>query len=203
MMATSLVYNALSPIIFPQFHRRTTVTGAEQLPSSGGYILAPNHVDWLDGFYISAALQKYRQTKTYFLAKSNTYWWTGMIIHIPRERRRIIDNAAESLKRGLVVCNFPEGQRNADSKLLSGKTGTVRIAADAGVPVIPVGITCESGRNMGQSLRYLFSSQYQVRITFGSPLNFSIPPGGISEKWLRDETDRLMKAIAPLAHKSV
>ncbi len=201
---TSPIYIALSPIIFPLFQRKITLlSGTEHLPKSGGYILACNHVDWLDGFYIVATVGKHRRVPTYFLSKSNNYWWTGITAKIPNDRSKIIESAVSQLHRGKVICNFPEGVRNTTLTLLPGKTGTVRMAAEAGVPVVPVGITCDAGRTMGQSLQFLFSKQHPVSLAFGEPLMFPKPQGGLTSEWLAQETQRLMIAIGHLALKTV
>lgn len=201
---TSLIYALLSPIIFPSFQRKvTTLHGLDNLPKSGGYVLACNHIDWLDGFYIVAIVQKYRHVPTHFLTKSNNYWWTGIAAQIPADRGAIVDSAVEKLTNGMVICNFPEGERNTTEQLSSGKTGTVRMAAESGVPVIPVGITCDAGRNMGQSIQYLLSKKRTVSLAFGEPIRYTIPKEDITSAWLDNETSRLMRAIAQLAHKAV
>lgn len=203
MSSAGFIYTTLSPIVFPIFHRKTVVEGVEHLPSSGGFIIAPNHVDWLDGFYLSAALGKHRHVPINFLAKTNNYWWTGISVQIPTDRSQVVSSVAQELRGGKVICNFPEGRRNVSSQLLPGKTGTVRMAAEAQVPVIPVGIICEPGRSMGQSLQHLISSQYPMTLRFGSPLTFTIPPVGISTEWLSTETQHLMQSIAILANKTL
>lgn len=203
MPSPGFVYTVLSPAVFPILDRKTVVEGAEHLPTEGGYILAPNHVDWLDGFYLSAALKKHRQLPINFLAKTNNYWWTGIAIQIPTDRSQVVSSMAEELRRGKVICNFPEGRRNTGTQLLPGKTGTVRMAAEAQVPVIPMGMVCEPGQTMGQSFHHLFSSKYPMTLHFGQPLRFHIPPRGISAEWLSFETERLMKAIASLANKTI
>lgn len=198
------VYSALAPIVCPRFRRKIMpLNGIEHLPQSGGYIIACNHVDWLDGFYLIALTHQYCHIPIHFLTRSNNYWWTGIAVQIPDDRSAIIDAAVQQLRSGKAICNFPEGVRNDSPKLAPGKTGTVRMAAEAGVPVIPAGITCEAGRNMGQSIRFLLSSQHLVQISFGPPLKFPIPRQGMTSEWLATETDRLMRAIALLANKSI
>lgn len=201
MSVTQIFYNTVSPIIFPIFYRKIKFEGMENLPTSGGYILASAHVDWLDGFYISAVVKKQRGVATHFLTASNNYWWSGVTMKIPAERGEVVGAVAQQLRQGKVLCNFPEGQRNATGKLGAGKTGTVRIAIESGVPVIPVGLTCDPGRNMGQSLRYLLSAEHQVQLRFGQPLPFTMPPQGMTNEWLQAETEHLMRAIAALATK--
>lgn len=200
----NIIYRVLASIVYPAFQRKVvSVRGIEHLPTSGGFILACNHVDWLDGFYIGATIEKYRHFPTYFLTASNNYWWTTIAVQIPADRSMIISHAVQQLQAGKIICNFVEGERNPTAQLLPGKTGTVRMAIEAGVPVVPVGITCEAGRSMGQSLQYLLSSGRPVNIAFGQPLHFSRPSGELGPDWLNNETQHLMAAIAPLAGKHI
>lgn len=200
----SAYYRIMRRLIYPPFLRKVeTLDGGEYLPRSGGYIVAMNHVDWLDGFYLAAVIDRLRGRPTFFLTKSRNYWWTTLALPIPADRDAIVDTAARYLRGGRVIANFPEGARNIDNRLLPGKTGTVRMAVAAGVPVVPAGITCDPGKSMAQSLHHLFFTGHHVRLHFGPPLRFTPPPGGISTKFLHDSTATLMKAIAPLAGKHI
>src|SRR5690349_6780008 len=99
-MANTVVFSTLAKIGYPLFKPKLRrVTGAENLPSAGGYLLAANHVDWLDGFYIAAAVGLANGTPVHFLSASNNYWWTTITIQIPGEHRgEIVDVAAAHLK---------------------------------------------------------------------------------------------------------
>lgn len=197
-------YTTASAIVYPLFNAKLgTVEGVEHLPKHGGFLIACNHVDWLDGFYIVAAVGRARGVPTHFLTASSNYRWTTIAVQIPADRSQVISTAVEHLRGGKVICNFPEASRNSSATLLPGKTGTVRMAAEAGVPIVPAGITCDAGRNMGQSLQYLFSSGHPVRLRFGAPLMCSTPSTGVTTEWLSSETERLMRAIAPLCNKHV
>ena len=202
MPTNSPVYAALASIAYPLFGKKLEpLIGIENLPTHGGYILAANHVDWLDGFYVSAAVGTTRHVPVNFLTGTNNYWWTTIAIQIPKDRSQLIPFVAKEIQQGKVVCNFPEGQRNTDRQLLPGKTGTVRLAAEAGVPIIPVGIQCDSAPSMSQAISNVFSNNHRVSIAFGAPISIQIPPGGISSEQLNAETERLMRAIAPLCNK--
>lgn len=202
-MAAPLPYYLLRPIIVPLFRRHMSLTGVDYLPDRGGYILAANHVDWLDGFYVAAALAETRDVPVFFLTVSNNYWWTRLAVQIPSQKADIIDAAVASLHRGWVICNFIEGQRNPNGRLLPGKTGTVRMAALAGAPIVPLGITCSSQPTMAQSLHRLLRGQDRVRLSFGQPLIVTPPVGELTPDWLRQETERVMRAIMPLCGKTV
>lgn len=203
-MSTSLYYRVLAAAVFPFFRPKLNdISGWENLPVSGGYVLAINHIDWLDGFYIAAAFWLHRHIKVHFLTKSNNYWWTSVAVQIPpSEAGSIIDHAVTTLRSGKVIGNFIEGQRNDDAKLLPGKTGTVRMAMAAGVPIVPVGITCSAGKNMLESISFLRSNDKHVRIRIGQPVELKIPVS-VDETYLRAVTNEVMNAISPLCGKRV
>ncbi|MBI2984131.1 MAG: 1-acyl-sn-glycerol-3-phosphate acyltransferase [Candidatus Kerfeldbacteria bacterium] len=204
MAAKQLVYQTLRRIGYPLFGQKlSNVQGAENLPGAGGYLIAANHVDFLDGFYISAAVGLARNVPVYFLTASNNYWWTTVAVQIKADRRgAIIDQAVRALTDGKVICNFIEGQRNPATKLLAGRTGTVRMALTAGVPIVPLGIACSAGKNVGQSLMYLMSKNHHVTIKIGRPIR--LPAADQPEdNDLRRYTHQVMHAIAPLAGKKI
>lgn len=206
MRPTRAVYKTLSSVVYPIFLAKTkNIAGLEHLPTSGGFLLAANHVDWLDGFYIAAAVNHHRHRPVYFLTKTNNYWWTSLTIQIPTSNRgAIVSKAVDQLRAGRIVCNFPEGERNSSDQLMAGKTGTARMAMLAGVPVIPLGISCEPGRTMAQSLRYVLSSGHPVQLRVGRPI---VLPNRIPEEITADEltaaTKTIMSEIAPLAGKTL
>ena len=200
MAKTSPFYASLATLAYPLFRMKLEpLVGVEYLPRSGGYILAANHVDWLDGFYIAAAVDSVKHIPVHFLTTSNNYWWTTVTIQIPEVKSEIIPRVVAELKLGKVICNFPEGQRNGTSQLGLGKTGTVRMAAEAQVPIIPVGIKITGGKNMGESISNLLSTSHRVTIAFGEPI--LVPTRPLSGEELQAETSRVMKAIAPLCAK--
>lgn len=200
----SVVYRTLAKAVVPLFQPKVTdIRGLEHLPKKGGYVIAANHVDWLDGFYIAAALYHYSRIKVHFLTKSNNYWWTTATVQIPSTARgTVIDAAVAALRRGQVVCNFIEGQRNTSGLLLPGKTGTVRMAIAAAVPVVPLGLSCAPGKTMAESVKYLVARGHPVRIRIGRPIHFpKAETSNLSYAELREATRRVMNAIAPLAAK--
>lgn len=179
------------------------VTGADHIPS-GGCILAPNHVDWLDGFYVAAAIERVQHRRTKFLTASNNYRWTGVAVQIPDQSRgEILSYAVQELTAGSIVCNFPEGQRNTTDTIMVGKTGCIRMALEADVPIVPVGIIADSGASFAASVRMGLSGRHPVAIHFGEPIRISLSSGEPTREWLNNETHRLMVAIAKLCGKRV
>lgn len=205
MRPSRAVYKALSSIIYPVFQKKIShIDGLEHLPTSGGFLLAANHVDWLDGFYIASAIGKFRNRPVYFLTKTNNYWWTTLTIQIPPEGQgTIITTAVDKLQRGRIICNFPEGVRSLTDTLAPYKTGTARMALLAGVPVIPLGIHCEPGRTMAQSIMNLASSTHSVTLKFGTPIFLGPQTTSPSPDVIKVGMEKIMRAIAQLSEKNI
>jgi 1-acyl-sn-glycerol-3-phosphate acyltransferase len=125
---------------------KITVEGAEHIPASGGAVLASNHVSYLDFIFCGlAGLPAKRKTR--FMAKQEIFanrvagpLMRGMH-HIPVDRsagQASYQQAVAALKAGEVVGVFPEATISRSFTVKPIKTGAVRMAAEAGVPVIPV-----------------------------------------------------------------
>jgi 1-acyl-sn-glycerol-3-phosphate acyltransferase len=54
--------------------------------------------------------------------------------------RRGLDKAAQTIREGRTVLVFPEGTRSTTDALLPFKTGAFRLAVEARVPILPVGV---------------------------------------------------------------
>lgn len=129
---------------------RWRIEGLEHLPPrhASGMVIATNHIHWLDIPVIGGLLPfPYRLS---WLAKIEIFkhplaaWWfrTMNVIPIRRGKRDLaaLDLAVAALREGAVLLIFPEGHRSGDGVLLPGRGGAVRLAAAAGVPIVPVAI---------------------------------------------------------------
>ncbi len=189
-------------LFLPFFHRRiATLDGVEHIPEPP-YLIAANHIDFLDGFYLSAAFLATKKHAVTFLTKTNNYGWTGATIPIDLEHPgAVLDRAAEILRQKKIVCNFPEGQRNPTDRLLTGKTGTVRLALSLQLPILPVGI---SGL---KPTTYFFPSVWntlrgtgRVAIRIGEPFR-PAPESGDPLANHQRQTAELMRRLAGLCDK--
>jgi len=126
---------------------RITVTGVENLPTSGGAVIAINHTGYLD--FTFAGLPAYQQglgRKVRFMAKQEVFDGkiTGPLMrglrHIPVDR---LDGAASyeaavrNLKDGELVGVYPEATISRSFEIKECKSGAARMAIDAGVPIVP------------------------------------------------------------------
>ena len=126
---------------------RVRWTNTEYIPQSGGVIIASNHQTYLDPFWISCPLKR----PVRYLAWDEAFGWpiVGYCLRLlgawplqlegsdPAPIRRSLQFISE----GGAVVIFPEGGRgNADGSMRRFKPGAVRMAMEAGVPILPVTI---------------------------------------------------------------
>ncbi|MBA3365833.1 MAG: 1-acyl-sn-glycerol-3-phosphate acyltransferase [Actinobacteria bacterium] len=147
------LYRFLRTIGWPIVHGlfRLEVTGLEHVPRQGGCVLAASHISNFDPWPLGSPLYpRYLR----FMAKSELYWWPLRYVldaagAFPVRRgegdREALERAVSLCRQGELVVMFPEGTRR--KKGLRKKwqprahTGAARIALEAGVPLIPAGIT--------------------------------------------------------------
>ncbi len=124
---------------------RIDLHGTEHVPTSGGAVLALNHVSYVDFILGGFAAQDSRRLVR-FMAKRElfTHRLTGPLMrsmhHIEVDRavgRDSYDQALRYLAAGEVVGVFPEATISRSFELKRFKTGAARLAADAGVPLVP------------------------------------------------------------------
>jgi 1-acyl-sn-glycerol-3-phosphate acyltransferase len=123
--------------------------GLSTIPRSGPALIACNHASYLDPLVNAyAVVRAHRRPR--FLAKDDLFrafairWAMKGTRQIPVARgtgdERPLRNAEAALRAGEVVLIYPEGTvtRRADGLPMQGKTGAVRLALSAGVPIIPM-----------------------------------------------------------------
>lgn len=199
-MKYATVRTLLIPFFRPLIVR---IADRERIPEPP-YVIAANHVDFLDGFYLATAFFQAKGHSVYFIAKTNNYGWTRAILPIDPDRPgKVLERAVDYLRRGKVICNFVEGERNPRPTLLPGKTGAVRLALAAGVPILPVGLNGLRGSTyFASSLWQWLTWQQRVTLTIGEPLLVPTnrqPTNGE----LHRLTTLVMQRLAPLCGKTL
>lgn len=131
---------------FRLFNIHFTLTGGEHVPRTGGVVLASNHVSYLDFIFCGYATQPSNRLVR-FMAKKSTFDHpvSGPLMrsmhHIPVDRAAgaaSLDHAVDWLRKGEVVGVFPEATISQSYEVKDFKTGAVRMAAEAGVPLVPM-----------------------------------------------------------------
>lgn len=193
------IYKLARGICMPLFKLlyRYEITNRNNIPPTGGYVLACNHQSYSDPVLVSVGQKR----MVYFMAKSELFrnkFFSALIRSLgafPVHRggkgdTGAINNAEMILEEGKVLGIFPEGTRSLSGELLKMRAGAVMIAYQSGVPVVPACITGKGGRVK------LFN---KVKITYGDPLTceqLGIKTG--SGKELREATRILSEKIAQI-----
>ncbi len=185
---------------FRLFGQRIEVLGAEHVPRAGGAVIATNHVGYLDFTYVGyAAKPAGRYVR--FLAKREIFDRPGVgalmhgMRHIPVDRYgKAVESyaaAVAALGRGEVLGMFPEATISPSFVPMAGKTGAARMAAAAGVPLVP-GAVWGSQRLMTKGRPVNAQWGVAIVVSFGEPLHPTPQhdPGEV--------TRRLMGEIASL-----
>ncbi len=124
-----------------------TVTGVENLPRTGGAVIAINHTSYFD--FTFAGLPAYQQhlgRKVRFMAKKEVFDHkvTGPIMrslrHIEVDRHSgaaSFEEACRKLQQGEFVGVYPEATISRSFEIKQFKSGAARMAIAAGVPIVP------------------------------------------------------------------
>lgn len=125
---------------------RFDIAGTEHVPKAGGAVLALNHISYVD-FIIGGFAAQPAKRLVRFMAKRELFDHriTGPVMrsmhHIEVDRAAGLasyDTALAYLRGGEIVGVFPEATISRSFELKEFKTGAVRLAAAASVPVVPV-----------------------------------------------------------------
>lgn len=185
------------------------VEGAENVPKEGAAILAANHLSFADWLFMPLSFDR----RITFVAKSDYFTGDGIKgwaqrrffagtgqVPIDRSGGRASEGALRAglrvLERGDLFGIFPEGTRSHDGRLYKGRTGVARMALEAKVPVIPVGVI---GTDVIAPPGKVVSKVISPTVKFGTPLDFSRYDGMSEDRFiLRSVTDEIMYAIMEL-----
>ncbi len=151
MALPELVYPpviAMMKTMFRVLDMRITVQGAEHIPSTGGVVLACNHISYLDfifcgyGALPSKRLVRFMAKKSVFDNRISGPLMRGMR-HIPVDRAAGLasyEEAVRALRAGEAVGVFPEATISRSFVVKDLKSGAARMAAEAAVPLVPVAL---------------------------------------------------------------
>jgi 1-acyl-sn-glycerol-3-phosphate acyltransferase len=126
---------------------RLRVDGADHIPTEGAAIIAPNHKNFLDAFFIALATRRHvRYMAKAELFKGPLSWLLLRLGAFPVRRGQAdgasFETARAILSAGGLVVLFPEGTRVQQPDALgSPHHGAGRLALQTGAPIVPAAIT--------------------------------------------------------------
>lgn len=188
------------------------IKGAENIPETGGAILASNHLAVLDSVFLPLLIERpvtFMGKSDYFTGKGPKGWiikeFMTRVGTIPVDRRgggkalAALNTGLARLENDELFGIYPEGTRSPDGRLYRGKTGVARLALKSGKPVIPVAmINTELVQPIGQKLPD--PTKARIGVVVGEPLDFSRYRGFEEDRYvLRAITDEIMYALMNLS----
>lgn len=190
----TLLRRALTAVLRLVFRIFTVIeaSGVDNLPRSGGVVLAANHLNEFDVFPMQFVLPRL----IFFMGKAELFKnpFLDPVLRrlggfpVYRSTRDVwaIQHAEQILERGQVLGIFPEGKRSQGRGLRTAKTGAARFALHAGVPIVPMAVV-----GTDQMFKR-FPRRTKVTISVGEPI---YPQDDESPLEL---TDRLMFTLADM-----
>jgi acyl-[acyl-carrier-protein]-phospholipid O-acyltransferase/long-chain-fatty-acid--[acyl-carrier-protein] ligase len=161
---------------------RIRILGQDNVPGHGPALLVCNHVSFVDGFLVTACVQRFIRFMVYkpYYERRSVHWLMDLMKVIPvgTSRKDIVGSltsAREELQQGHVVCIFAEGSITRTGNMLPFKRGFERIVEGLDVPVIPVYLDRVWGSVFSfQGGRFFWKwplrVPYPVAVAFGQPL---------------------------------
>ena len=179
------------------------ITGRENVPRQGGYIITMNHVSlyeapFLVAFWpvppeVAGAVEIWSRPGQSLLAR----WYHGIQVHRGEVDREMLDATIAVLQSGKPLLLAPEGGRSHAVGMRRAFPGVAYIADKTGVPVIPVGIVGTTTDYMHQAFRL---KRPVLEMHIGEPL--TLPPvvgaGAARRAALQANADLIMHSIAAL-----
>jgi 1-acyl-sn-glycerol-3-phosphate acyltransferase len=209
-MMYSLVMILLRAIL--RLIARVTVYGMEYLPPGNtAYVAVTNHIGRLDpafAYYllrrkdiIMLVAEKYKEhTWSRWLAQAVN----GIFVDRYNADLNAMREVLRRIHQGGVVVLAPEGTRSPNTRLIQGWDGASYIAAKAGLPILPVGVTGSGDKEVMHRLKHL--QRLDVTVNIGTV--FTLPPlePKNRDEQLRKATEEIMCRIAaelPEAYRGV
>jgi 1-acyl-sn-glycerol-3-phosphate acyltransferase len=171
------------------------VKGRHNVPKTGPYIIASNHLSWTDIPLVPC----YLESQVVYLAKEDLFegkmgWLVRFLGAIQVKRgeadRQLLRASDDLLKRGKILVIFPEGHRSETRQMIPANAGVGMIALRAGVPVVPVAVAGSESA--------LKKFRPHVTITYGVPLILQPKGAKITKDDITESTNLIMRRIAEM-----
>lgn len=182
---------------------RVNILGKENIPKTGAYLIAINHVSLFEAPFILAfwpvapeavgAVDIWSRPGQSLLARL----YGGIPVHRGEYDRKLIDRMLSALESGRPLVIAPEGGRSHTPGMRRALPGVAHVIDQAGVAVIPVGINGATDDFLSSALR---GKRPQIEMKIGQPLSFeAIQERGESKRQKRQaNADQIMYRIAEL-----
>ncbi|MEI7744849.1 MAG: lysophospholipid acyltransferase family protein [Chloroflexota bacterium] len=189
--------------IFIRVVARVRLVGGENIPVSGGFVVATNHVGRIDAGLpyvvldrpdvIVLVAEKYREVAlTRMIANALRGIWVDRF----GADMTAVRASLRRLRAGGVLVIAPEGTRSATGSLLQARSGAGFLAAKSGMPVLPVAVTGSDDAAVSSGLKRL--RRARVTVQCGPTFHLTPRPDLAGEARLKAYDDEIMCRIAVL-----
>lgn len=169
--------------LFGFWRLRRTATGLANIPDSGGAVIAMTHFGYLEFALVEWATWMHNKRRIRFMAQRAVFDKPvlGSVLrgmgHISVDMKAgasAYADAVAALRDGELIGVFPEAGVNSSFTVRELKTGAVRLAAEAGVPIIPVAIW-GGHRLLTKNHKVGFRERFGILVTyaFGGPVTIT------------------------------
>lgn len=179
------------------------VTGLENVPRDGAYIIAHNHISlfepplvlcfWPEVPEAIAGADVFHRPGQKILVRA----YQAIPVHRGQYDRKVIDVMMQVLESGRPLMIAPEGGRSHRPALRQGQAGVAYLMDRAGVPVVPVGLVGTTEDMLKRALR---AGRPRLQMRIGEP--FTLPPiegrGEARRRMRQANADLVMQHIADL-----
>lgn len=180
---------------------RLEISGVENVPREGPFIMAMNHLHWLDPPLAMVVIP--RQMAVFAGEKWERRWpanwllrYVGNAIFVRRGEvdRKALRAALSLLREGKALGLAPEGTRSRTGGLQKGKDGCAYLAMRTGVPIVPLAAWGQERffRELKRGRRPT------IRVVVGAPFTLSSAPREARAAELSAATERVMRTLAAM-----
>ncbi|NMD62872.1 UNVERIFIED_ORG: 1-acyl-sn-glycerol-3-phosphate acyltransferase [Nocardia globerula] len=179
-----------------------TRTGTENVPRTGGAVIAINHTSYLDFIHAALAVRESKR-KLRVMAKTElannkvlAFLMRGCgVIEVDRSAgAAAFQVGVDGLRRGELVGVYPEATISRSFEIKEFKSGAARMAIEANVPIIPVIVwgaqrlvTKGGPKNLGRN-------HFPISVEVGAPIDPVEPADALTEI-LRIEMDAILHHV--------
>lgn len=177
-------------IILTTTFYKIRIINKEYIPKEGGALLLSNHLSASDAFFVIASIDRpirFMMSETHY----NKWWLRPFAMAMdaipvpyssenPAAFKKAMHQACKQMKRGHIVCMFPEGQVSRTGTMQPFREGIEEIIQDCNCPIIPVNLDRVWGTIFSPvGGRYLprrpQNIPHPLTVSFGKPLACDTP----------------------------
>ena len=188
---------------------RVRIHGIDNIPYSGPVLLVSNHISLLDLIMI----QSFSRRKVRFMVHTSLVSFIPIrwifrylgVMEVPSIRRpkamvRFFEDSQRRLRKGEILCFFPEGAISGNGSLMRFRSGVQPLLPpELDIPVIPIRLGMVSGRMSG-----IHNGKLQLRAPLSLPVDYSIYVGEpINPRLSAFELRQKISRLGAMAEKQI